>query len=83
MGWIGDYVDPDNFLNTTFRLNISWANHFDNSIFNDIVEQAEAKAANPALRQQLYIRAERILSEQEAAIIPLYHYHIPSDLVVK
>jgi ABC-type transport system substrate-binding protein len=83
VGWIGDYVDPDNFLNTTFRLNISWAHHFNNSIFNDIVEQAEAKAANPALRQQLYIRAERILSEQEAAIIPLYHYHIPSDLVVK
>jgi serine/threonine protein kinase len=83
VGWIGDYVDPDNFLNTTFRLNISWAHHFNNSIFNDIVEQAEAKAANPALRQQLYIRAERILCEQEAAIIPLYHYHIPSDFVVK
>jgi serine/threonine protein kinase len=83
VGWIGDYVDPDNFLNTTFRLNISWVHQFDNSIFNDIVEQAEAKAANPALRQQLYIRAERILAEQEAAIIPLYHYHIPSDLIVK
>jgi ABC-type transport system substrate-binding protein len=74
-----DYNDPDDFLleifHTGSQLNI---NHFSNAAFDELVELAAA-TSDPAARQELYIQAERILCEQEVALIPLYHvtYNIP------
>jgi hypothetical protein len=50
--------------------------HFSDSGYDRLIDQAEALAGDPAARQALYIEAERILCEQEAVIIPLYHYYM-------
>ncbi len=76
LGWAADYVDPDNFLNTTFGLGDSNYGQFSNAEFSQLVEQAEAMSSDPQGRQALYIQADQILSEQEAAVIPVYHYFV-------
>jgi oligopeptide transport system substrate-binding protein len=50
--------------------------HFANDEFESLIEQARNET-DPAKRQILYIDAERILCEQQAAIIPLYFYTLP------
>ncbi len=73
LGWAADYNDPDNFLDTIFHTSSEYNyGGFSNTEFDGLVERA-AVMQGPALRQQLYIQAERILTEQEAAIIPLFH----------
>jgi ABC-type transport system substrate-binding protein/uncharacterized ubiquitin-like protein YukD len=73
-GWAADYNDPDNFLVPSFHSDgDNNRTHFANAEFNNLVEQAAVAANDPARRQVLYIQAERILCEQEAAIIPIYH----------
>jgi len=73
LGWSADYNDPDNFLASFSGESGAIRGHFVNAEFDTLVEQA-ATASDPARRQALYIEAERILCEQEAAIIPLFHW---------
>jgi ABC-type transport system substrate-binding protein len=47
---------------------------FSNPEFDTLVSEAENSPSQPGIRQELYIQAERILAEQEAIIIPLYHH---------
>ena len=72
MGWAADYNDPDNFLRGIFHSD-SQGNYgnWSNSEFDQLVDLA-AKSEDPAERQELYIRAERLLCEIEAAVIPIY-----------
>jgi ABC-type oligopeptide transport system substrate-binding subunit len=78
-GWAADYNDPDNFLRVLFHSD-SEANvgHFSNAEYDRLVEQAE-KLTDPSARFELYITAERLLTETEAALIPLFHstYNLP------
>ena len=73
MGWVADYNDPDNFLRQVFHSG-SEGNygHFANADFDRLVDQAAAET-DPKVRQELYIEAERILCQKEAALIPLFH----------
>ena len=73
MGWGADYNDPDNFLREVLHSD-SELNYgrFSNEAFNDLVELA-AESNDPFERMNLYLQAERILVEEEAAVIPLYH----------
>jgi len=72
LGWIADYNDPQNFLGDIFEQ----ANYgqFENSDYFNLVNKAGKSSGNPLYRQELYLQAEQILVETEAAIIPLYHY---------
>jgi oligopeptide transport system substrate-binding protein len=64
--------DPDIFLRNIFRTGSEQnASGFSNSTFDELVDRA-AQSTNPALRQELYVRAERILCEDEVQIIPLF-----------
>jgi ABC-type oligopeptide transport system substrate-binding subunit len=73
LGWVADVNDPDNFLRGIFHSRSEYNyGKFTNSEFDQMVESA-AESRDPAERQKLYIQAERLLSEQEAALIPLYH----------
>jgi tetratricopeptide (TPR) repeat protein len=47
--------------------------HFSSSRYDRLIDEAAALAEDPAARQALYIEAERILCQEEAVIIPLYH----------
>ena len=79
ISWIADYNDPDNFLRGIFGRE-SGVNYgaWQNVDYLRLTDQAHAET-DPHLRQQLYIEAERLLCETEAAIIPLYHatYNLP------
>jgi len=71
--WGADLNDPDNFLRELFHSTSRFNHgHFSDKQFDNLVEQASIKN-DPAERQELYIQAERILTEDLAGIIPLYH----------
>lgn len=77
VAWVADYNDPAIFLGELFNPNGQYGGDynygsFSNAKFDDLVERA-AKSKDPAKRQNLYIQAERLLTETEAAIIPLFH----------
>ena len=73
LGWIADYNDPDNFLRDIFG-SASEYNYgkYANPEYNRLVDRAKG-SVDPAERQELYILAERLLCETDAALIPLYH----------
>lgn len=73
LGWAADVNDPDNFLREIFHSGSQYNyGNFTNSEFDGLVDQAKRSRA-PAERQEFYIQAERLLTEIEAALIPLYH----------
>lgn len=77
VAWAADYNDPANFLGELFNPQGEYEGaynygSFSNPEFTELVEQA-AKSKDPVERQALYIQAERLLTETEAAIIPLFH----------
>ncbi len=70
-GWGADYPDPDNFMKL-FTSN-SGNNHgrWKNAKFDQMLEQA-ARESDGAKRTQIYDEAQRLLSEIDAAIAPLF-----------
>jgi oligopeptide transport system substrate-binding protein len=79
LSWAADYNDPDNFLREIFSSTAEYNyGKFSNSEFDLLVNRAK-NSYDPAERQDLYIQAERILCETEAAVIPIFHstYNIP------
>jgi cationic peptide transport system substrate-binding protein len=79
LAWAADYNDPDNFLRELFSSDSEYNyGKFSNSEFDLLVNRARNRY-NTADTQELYIQAERLLCETEAALIPLYHstYNIP------
>jgi len=72
-GWGADYIDPDNFLKALFHSQSEYNyGHFYSPEFDRYVDEAAA-LTDPAERQILYIQAERIISERDVALIPLFH----------
>lgn len=73
-GWCQDYPDADNFLRGVLRSDSpNNDTRWGNEEFDRLVDEA-ARETDPAKRKELYIQAEKILVEEEAAIIPLYWY---------
>ncbi|MDM8558781.1 peptide ABC transporter substrate-binding protein [Thiotrichales bacterium HSG14] len=72
LGWCADYPDANNWLHEVFHPDkgINWVG-WDNREFAKVVDKAQ-QISDPQERQKLYRRAEQILTEEEAAIIPLY-----------
>jgi len=74
LGWCADYPDNNNWVHEVFN-----ANSGDNNTratateFEELTEAAQIEQ-DPAAREALYQKAEKILSEDEARIIPLYYY---------
>lgn len=77
LGWVADLNDPDNFLREVFHSGGEFNyGKFANPEYDQLVISA-SKNGDPAVRQELYIQAERLLCETEAALIPLYHTTMP------
>ena len=72
LGWIGDYPDPQNFLDMLFHSESAY-NHgaYGNPDLDLLVEQARVEQ-DPAKRLDLYRQAEELLVK-DAPWIPLYH----------
>jgi ABC-type oligopeptide transport system substrate-binding subunit len=73
LGWAADYIDPDVFLRGIFRSDSSFNyGHYDNPEFDRLVDEA-AQLKDPLARQVLYLSAERLLTEEDCALIPLFY----------
>jgi len=74
-GWIGDFVDPINFLECFTTGNGNNRTGWSNAEYDALVEES-FRTADPTARYELFQKAELILT-QEAPIIPIYHYTKP------
>jgi len=78
-GWCADYPDANNWLLEVFhptksQNNPKWDPQSASAqAFMDAVEKAAA-SADPDERKELYFEAEKILTVDEAIIIPIYYY---------
>ena len=74
LGWCYDYPDADNFAKGVFRSD-SGNNHTNwaNPQYDELVDQA-ALETDEAKRHDLYVQSEKILVEEDAAIMPVYWY---------
>lgn len=70
-GWGADFPDPDNFMNMFTSYSGNNFTRWKNPNFDSIVEKA-AGEASPAKRVELYNRAQKMLTEEDVAIIPLF-----------
>jgi len=71
-GWIGDYNDPNTFLDLMTSWNENNASKWKNDVFDDLIRQA-AKTSDAQARRELFQQAEAILVE-EMPVIPIYFY---------
>lgn len=71
LGWGADYPDPDNFMAlftaTSGNNNTTWVN----PRYDELIARA-ASERDPARRRALYDEAQRILTEQDVPIMPLF-----------
>jgi oligopeptide transport system substrate-binding protein len=74
MGWVMDYSDANNIVNEVFHPDSPFQYTFwDDQTFRDIVNQALAETDADA-RIALWQQAERILLNDYAAVVPIFHY---------
>lgn len=71
-GWCGDYPDANNWLKELFHPAdsdnyIGW----DNKEFAEFVDNA-LRVTDQAQRKEFYFKAERLLCEEEAAVVPIF-----------
>lgn len=71
LGWGADFPDPHNFMD--LFLSNSGNNHtgFANKIYDKLIEKA-AEETDVQRRIEMYSRAQRILLEEEVAIVPMF-----------
>lgn len=73
-GWCQDYPDADNFLRVVMRSDSPQNDtRWKNAEFDKLVDEA-AVETDVAKRQDLYTKAEKILVDDDAAIMPIYWY---------
>jgi len=77
MSWCAKQPDAHYWLHDVFHPNkgINW-NGWNSREFAKVVDKAR-QISNPVGRKKLYRRAEQILTEKEAAIVPLYFSNTP------
>jgi ABC-type oligopeptide transport system substrate-binding subunit len=77
MVWCANYPDAHDWLHQVFHPDkgINWIG-WNNREFAKVVDKAE-QIYDPVVRQKLYRRAEKILTETETAIIPFYFLNTP------
>ncbi len=75
MGWCSDYPDAHNWLYEVFHpeAGINWVG-WESPKFTRLIEKAQ-QLPEPEKRRQLYRRAEQIITEQEAIIVPIFFYN--------
>jgi len=72
-GWIGDYQDPNTFLDMFISGAAMNGGNFSNERYDELIHQAARMPAGEE-RFEVLQEAESIFIEQEQAVIPIYHY---------
>ncbi len=75
-GWYGDYLDAMTFLELYVTGNQFNRPRHNDERYNNLVEQARAEG-DSAAREELLIKAEKILIEENMPIAPLFTYAQP------
>ncbi len=72
--WVGDYPDPNTFLDLFMSANPNNRTGWKNSAYDDLMRRGNS-LTDPAGRFRLLNQAEKILVHDEAPIVPLYIYN--------
>ena len=72
-GWIGDYVDPNNFLDLFISGGGNNNTGFRSDDYDDLILRQAPNATTREARYALFQKAEKMLME-EMPIIPIYTY---------
>jgi oligopeptide transport system substrate-binding protein len=86
LGWGADYADENNWVHEVFNADAG-ANRLRRGCVDDTCTQVElsefdettvmaAQEQDPAKRAELYAKAEELLSAEEVAFAPIYHYTV-------
>ncbi len=70
LGWTADFNDPANFLETAWPDSHTYKTSWNNAEFNECIVKAQSET-DAKKRCELLKRAEVILLEEEAAVIPM------------
>jgi oligopeptide transport system substrate-binding protein len=70
-GWGADYPDPDNFMKLFTSSSGNNYGRWKNPRYDQLLEQA-AEEQDPTKRSRLYDEAQKLLTQTDAAIAPLY-----------
>jgi oligopeptide transport system substrate-binding protein len=71
--WIGDYNDPNTFLDMYLTGGGNNRTGWSNKTYDDLIAAA-GREPDAAKRYGIFQQAERLLVEDEAPIVPLYYY---------
>lgn len=71
--WIGDYADPNTFLDMFMSNNGNNRTGWKNTRYDELVREGNQQT-NSAAREKLLRTAEEILVKEELPIVPLYFY---------
>ena len=78
-GWVGDYLDPNTFLDMFLESSGLNDGLYNNPKFDELVRKAATMPAGKT-RMDVLRQAEEILVTQDQHVIPLYHY-VNIDLI--
>jgi oligopeptide transport system substrate-binding protein len=73
-GWIGDYVDPNTFLDLWISGGGNNQTGWSNKRYDELIGQAACKLVNAKERMRALQEAEKILVVDEAPILPFFTY---------
>jgi oligopeptide transport system substrate-binding protein len=73
-GWIGDYVDPNTFLDMWITAGGNNQTGWSNTRYDDLIGRAACQIVNGRDRMRALQEAEKILVLDEVPIMPLYTY---------
>lgn len=71
--WYGDYGDPTTFLDLSKTGDGNNDRGYSNAYFDGLLTKAAAET-DPAARLRILEEAERFLMDEEAPVLPLFHY---------
>lgn len=71
LGWGADYPDPDNFMNLFVTGGGNNHTHWGSPVYDQLILKASSEQ-DPEIRRALYHEAQKILTEEEVPIIPLF-----------
>ncbi len=72
-GWIGDYPDPNTFLDMFVSGGAMNGGRYANSAYDELIRKASSLPDGPE-RANVLADAERTLVEEDTAIMPIYYY---------
>jgi oligopeptide transport system substrate-binding protein len=70
-GWGADFPDPDNFMNMFTSYSGNNFTNWKSSAYDALIERAAAEPSSPK-RVELYNKAQKMLTEEDTAIVPLF-----------